>query len=475
MVITEHKRVNPESVLSDEVGLTPNDIKKLNNELIDSTTPRLNKFIPFEPTIKQAAFMLLPQKEAFYGGAAGGGKSIAILMLALQYFDMPGYSGLVLRRKSKDLKQAGGLLTVAKEWLMPFVESGELHYSAKDQTFTNYNTGGKPSYLKFGHLAYEADKYSYQGGNYHFIGFDELTQISESNFTYLTSRLRRADKSHIPCRIRATANPGGIYHKWVKLRFVAKSSDKNKIFLPADLFDNPHVDKEDYIATLSELPRVERERLLSGDWDVEIEGSHVNVKALRFAKKPPKKLRLVRGYDAAGTEESEVNPDPDYTAGCLMGYYKGKFYIIDFRHFRENPANTMKNIKSTAEADGTLVKMIFEEEPGSAGKTLIEYYKNDLLKKFRVDSVKTAGQKNKLTRAKPFFKAIEDGLVYIVSGGYWIGDFIDELKSFGTELIHDDMVDAAVVAFNYLNENKVSEHAIVVPVGVGTSKWKEYS
>jgi len=459
-------------VLSDEVGLSEEDIRNLNRELITSTTPRLNGFIPFEPTIKQSAYLLLPQKEAFYGGAAAGGKSIAILMLALQYFNEPGYSGVVIRRKSKDLKQPGGLLTVAKEWLMPFVEKGELHYSAKDQMFTNFETGGKPAYLKFGHLAYDADKYSYQGGNYHFIGFDELTQISESNYKYLLSRLRRADISTIPCRVRSTANPGGIYHKWVKFRFVADSSDRNKIFLPADLFDNPHVDKEDYISSLSELPRVERERLLSGDWDVELEGSYVNIRDLKFIKEPPPKLKMVRGYDEAGTAVSELNPDPDFTAGCLMGYNRGKFYIVDFRHFRDNPAETMNNIKNIADSDGTLVSIVFEEEPGSAGKKLIHYYNTDLLKKFRVHGVKT-NSKDKLTRAKPFLKAIEEGRVYIISGGYWIGDLLDELKSFGTELIHDDMVDAAVVAFNFLDEGKSNPHARVIAVGVGASKWKE--
>lgn len=450
--------------------LTEKEVKKLNKKLIESTTPRTNKFIPYTPTEKQSAFLLLPVKEAFYGGAAGGGKSIALLMGGLQYLDVPGYSGILIRRSSKDLRQPGGLLSVAKDILMPFVNSGELRYNDKEMKFTNENTGGKPAYLQFGHLGNENDKFKYQGGEYQYIGFDELTQINEQNYKYLLSRLRRNTDVDIPTRVRAAANPGGIYHKWVKKRFVGKESDASKVFLPADITDNKHLDSEDYIDSLNELDNVTKERLLSGDWDIEVQSNTFNINNLRYTTSPPVKCDKVRAWDTAGTEPNEEMPDPDYTAGCLMVRKGEYYYIVDFRKFRKNPGETTNKMKKTAELDGTLVPICFEREPGSQGKLLIEYYKNQVFKKFRVKAKRTSGR-NKLARATPFAEALENGQIYVVSGNYWVNDFIDELKAFGRTGLHDDMVDAAALAFNYLQSKKGNNSAQVVTVNK-KSKWR---
>ena len=78
-------------------------------------------YIPHKPTPKQLAFLLLENQEALYGGAAGGGKSDALLMAALQYADVPGYSALLLRRSYTDLSLPGALMDRAKAWLMPSV------------------------------------------------------------------------------------------------------------------------------------------------------------------------------------------------------------------------------------------------------------------------------------------------------------------------------------------------------------------
>src|SRR5690242_3788459 len=129
--------------------------------------PRLSRFVPFTPTPKQAAMMVLDDLEVFYGGAAGGGKSAGLLMAALQYVDVPGYSALLLRRTYPELSLADGLIPLANEWLQPT----DAHYRAATFTWKLPSTAT----LTFGYLQYEQDKYRYQGASFQFVGFDELT------------------------------------------------------------------------------------------------------------------------------------------------------------------------------------------------------------------------------------------------------------------------------------------------------------
>jgi len=86
-------------------------------ELQRALTPRLTKYVRVQLTAKQTAFLLLPHLEAFYGGAAGGGKSFALLMAALQYADIPGYAAILFRRTYSDLALPGALMDVAANWL----------------------------------------------------------------------------------------------------------------------------------------------------------------------------------------------------------------------------------------------------------------------------------------------------------------------------------------------------------------------
>src|SRR5690242_15967361 len=82
-----------------------------------TATVLTNRWIPHQPTPTQAAFLSLPSREAMFGGAAGGGKSDALLMAALQYVDMPDYSALLLRRSYSDLALPEGIMSRAHEWL----------------------------------------------------------------------------------------------------------------------------------------------------------------------------------------------------------------------------------------------------------------------------------------------------------------------------------------------------------------------
>lgn len=138
------------------VGLSGTDAASLQKLL----TPRLTKYVPFDPTPKQRAFLLMNQtKEILYGGAAGGGKSVAQLMAALQFVDIPGYSAILFRKTYADLSLPGALIDMSKQWLMPFVESKEVKWFEKDKRYT-FPSGAS---LNFGYLESANDCFRYQG------------------------------------------------------------------------------------------------------------------------------------------------------------------------------------------------------------------------------------------------------------------------------------------------------------------------
>ena len=171
-------------------------------------------FCPFTPTATQAHFLFDVGREALYGGAAGGGKSIAMLMAALQFTGIPDYAAIVFRRSLSDLQLPSGLISVSQGWL-----AGQVRWSSDEHTW-RFPSGAR---LVFGYLDRDADKYRYQGAEFQFIGFDELTQFPEESYRYLFSRLRGPSDpgralSEVPLRMRATTNPGGEGHDWVRAR-----------------------------------------------------------------------------------------------------------------------------------------------------------------------------------------------------------------------------------------------------------------
>lgn len=215
-----------------------------------------NVFIPQTPTPRQQAFLSLDCLEALYGGAAGGGKSSALLMAALQHVHVPGYAALVLRRTYRDLSLPGAIMDRSHEWLR-----GKAKWNDVDKRWT-FPSGAT---LTFGYLDAEKDKYRYQGAELQFIGFDELTQFPEQSYRYLLSRLRRLQGVGVPIRARAASNPGGIGHDWVRRRLV-DGATSGRAFVPATLADNPYLDAVAYRQSLAQLDETTRRQLEHGIW-----------------------------------------------------------------------------------------------------------------------------------------------------------------------------------------------------------------
>lgn len=244
------------------------------------------QWIPHVPTERQKLFIDLTCKEAFFGGAAGGGKSDALLMAALQYVHRPGYAAILFRRTYADLSLPKALMSRAKEWL---AKSGA---KWKDTEKTWVFPSGAT--LSFGYLETENDKFRYQSAEFQFIGFDEASQFTESQYVYLFSRLRRLKDSNIPLRMRTASNPGGVGAQWVYERFIPEDftpqqareikafekhgvNDENelttRVFVPSMLEDNPFLDQVSYRESLNELDPVTRAQLLRGDWTIKARGN----------------------------------------------------------------------------------------------------------------------------------------------------------------------------------------------------------
>jgi hypothetical protein len=255
-----------------------------------------DRWCPHQPTPRQQLFLEIESLEAFYGGAVGGGKTDALLMAALEYVDVPGYSALLLMKTFADLSKPGALMDRAHQWL----SNTGAEWKGDKKRWEFPNVAGPPAVLDFGYLQTDQDKYNYRTAEYQFIGIDELTRFLKQTYTYLFSRLRRLQTARdIPIRMRSASNPAqagepGMF--WVEDRFIPKDFDPlqeatmaprvlvkdgiderdgrviTRNFVFARLEDNPHLDAEEYELALSELDDISYEQLRHGNWKIRQRG-----------------------------------------------------------------------------------------------------------------------------------------------------------------------------------------------------------
>lgn len=263
---------------------------------------------------------------AIYGGAAGGGKTWALLVEPLQYLlEEPGFGGVVFRRTFPQIMAEGGLWDEACSIYPDF--DGRPRTGACDFVFEPHGNT-----LSFSHLQHEQGKLDWQGSQICYLAFDELTHFTESQFWYLLSRNRST--CGVRPYVRATCNPDPGWVKdllgpWVddgfdgehaqsgelrwfiradgKIRWVDRDTPdaKSLTFIRASIYDNPILLEKnpEYVATLMALPSVERARLLDGDWSVRREGL------------------VYPGFDACIVESNGARiPDPS-VGGIDFGYH----------------------------------------------------------------------------------------------------------------------------------------------------------
>jgi len=217
----------------------------------------------------QTEFLAADEKDVLYGGAAGGGKSYAMIVDPLRYAHRPAHRALILRRSMPELRE---MIDKSRE-LYPQAFPGAKFREV--EKLWNFPSGAK---VEFGFLERDADVYRYQGQAYSWIGFDEITHLpTEFSWNYLASRLRTTDPE-IKTYLRCTANPGGVGSHWVKKRYIEPNESNQSFlgsdgltrkFIPAKLVDNPYLAKDGiYEQMLKSLPPLQRKQLLEGNWDV---------------------------------------------------------------------------------------------------------------------------------------------------------------------------------------------------------------
>lgn len=428
----------------------------------------------------QTQFLSCTADIAFYGGAAGGGKSYGLLLDALRHWNNPDVGVVIFRRTSTQIRNEGGLWDDSVRLYGPM--GAQPVQSVLEWTFPS---GAR---LKFAHLEHEKTVFDWHGSQIPVIDFDELTHFTERQFVYMLSRNRST--SGVKPYIRGTCNPdqASWVRKWVdwyigedgyplpersgRLRWFIRLNDqitwadnpeelkrnhgsdvepKSFTFIPSKLTDNQILMQKDpnYRSNLLALGRIDRLRLLGGNWNVRAQaGSMFRKEWFQVVDAVPSGwIQSIRFWDRAATKPNETNKDPDWTRGLkLYKYADGTWCVVDLKSMRDTPHEVEKLIKAVASMDSQEVRIMSQQDPGSAGVAEAMYFTR-MLNGYDVRTV--VFNKDKLTRAKPVSAQCEAGNVKVLRAP-WNEEFFTELENFPEEGFHDDIVDVLSGAFNEL-------------------------
>lgn len=432
----------------------------------------------------QEQFLSTSADIAFYGGAAGGGKTYGLLLEALRHISTTdGFGVVIFRRTTKQIMNEGGLWDTSNG-LYPHL-GARPRESLHDWQFPPYSNK-----VKFAHMEHEKNRLDWDGSQVPMIGYDQLEQFTRKMFFYMLSRNRSA--CGIRPYIRGNYNPvppddevGGWLHEFVgwyidedgypvpersgTVRWFVNLDDhlhwyddeetavsehpdiepKSFTYIMSTVYDNKILLKINpgYLANLKALNHIEQERLLRANHLIKAEAGKVFNRAWFEVVDalPPAFDGLVRFWDLAASAKKQKG-DPDFTAGVLMGVNDGVYYIIDVRAEQLAPAHTDRLLKNTATQDGRQIRVRWEEEGGASGKR-DSLALAILLAGWDARGVRPQG--DKLTRSRSLAAQTLAGNVKVFRAS-WTEMFLTHMHNI-PDGAHDDIHDASAGAFNELS------------------------
>lgn len=346
--------------------------------------------------------MARPEYECLYGGAAGGGKSDALLAEALRQVHIPHYRAIIFRKTYPQLSE---LIDRSRALYGPAFPRARYNQTEHCWTFPS---GAK---VYFGSMQYTKDRINYQGKRYDFIAFDELTHFTWDEYSYMFSRNRPSGPG-TRVYVRASTNPGGIGHGWVKDRFITAAPPltpvednyevpdpsgrliklrRRRIFVPSTVFDNQELLRNDpnYLANLAMLPEAERNALLYGSWD-SFDGQvfrewrndpqHYDDQRWTHVIEPfpiPKHWRIYRGFDFGYAKP--------FSVGWFAVDEDGRIYHIKEYYGCTGTPNTGIKLNPVEIAAG--IRQMEAEDPVLKGKQIVGIADPSIFDESRGESV----------------------------------------------------------------------------------------
>jgi predicted phage terminase large subunit-like protein len=433
---------------------------------------------------RQTQFLASPADITIYGGAAGGGKTWALLMEPVRHIKNGEFGAVIFRRSYPEITREGGMWDESMR-IYPLLGAR----GTKDDLRYTFPKG---SHITFAHLQHDLTVYDWRGAQIPLLEFDQLETFMEQQFFYMLSRNRST--CGVKPYVRATANPepgwlanflawwiaedgyadlsragamrwfvrvGETIH-WadspdeLRAQFpdLSANQPQSVTFIPATIYDNPILMQRDpgYLGRLQALPFVDRERLLGdakrgGNWKIKPTAGKVFNRGWFeiIDVLPAGPIRIVRGWDLAATEKELKKDDPDFTAGVKMAKIGDLYIVLDCKAEQMEPARTDTLLKNTASQDGCLVAVRWEMEGGASGKRDNRYIATLLA---GYDARGARPYSDKITRAKPLAAQALAGNVKLLRGA-WNEAWLEHMHN-QPEWPHDDIMDASSIAFNEL-------------------------
>lgn len=464
------------------------------------------------PTLypKQQLFLSLNDLEVYTGGSGGGGKSDSLLLAALQYVDIPSYAAIIFRSTFKNLNRSGSIMDRAKDWLI--YDGSDVHWDGNDYRFT-FPSGAR---ISFAYLESQKHADQHRSAEYTAEMYDEVTEIPETCYRFLFSRLRRnVTGPSVPLRVRCASNPGGEYAEWIKGRFIPQGyldcddndirfnriwkkgdicsdcqgtgqlkddpcfycdglGSQQRIFVPSRIQDNPALDANEYRRSLSKMTYVERMQVEHGDWDISAEGGVFRLAWMRqYKKNGDGEYFTLSRFDEHGRALPNLNVSrrdcivfvtadtatkekttADYSVIATWAFHRptGSLLLLDVIREKVDTPDLLPLLSGAC--NSAKAKFVLIEEASSGVELLQKLRRNNqCIGGIPVLSYLT-GSKDKLARSVPAQFRMEAGMIYFpMEDRPWKSACVAEVLSF-PKCLHDDFVDNLSMASWYAENHR---------------------